>query len=313
MTTTVLMCLSPSETADYSDLIAPACREVGVEARAVTVPDNPEDVEFVVASPAGELPDFSALPNLKAVLSIWAGVEKFIGNPQLAGVPLCRMVDIGLTEAMREYVTGHVMRYHLGMDAHFEGQDGVWRNDVLPPFASSRSVGILGMGALGSACAEQLLGIGFRVHGWSRRTANVPGVTCRSGPEGLRETLEASEILVTLLPDTPSTENTLNADTLAWLPKAAMIINPGRGPLIDDEALLAALDSGQVGHATLDVFRQEPLPVDHPYWAHSKVTVTPHIAAATRPETAVKTLAENIRRGLAGEELLYLVDLSAGY
>ena len=115
------------------------------------------------------------------------------------------------------------------------------------------------------------------------------------------------------MPDTPATENTLNARTLALLPRGAFVINPGRGPLIDDSALLSALDTGQVAHATLDVFRIEPLPEAHPFWTHPGVTVTPHIASETRPGTASEVVAENIRRNEAGEPLLHLVDRSAGY
>ena len=120
-------------------------------------------------------------------------------------------------------------------------------------------------------------------------------------------------MVVLLLPDTSATKNTLNANTLSLLAPGAVILNPGRGPLIDDNALLSALDSGQVGHATLDAFRVEPLPTDHPYWYHPRVTVTPHIASATRPETAAKVIVENIRRGQMGEPFLHMVDRKAGY
>ena len=119
--------------------------------------------------------------------------------------------------------------------------------------------------------------------------------------------------MVLLLPKTAATENTLNAETLSWLPRGATIINPGRGPLIDDDAFLAALASGQVGHATLDVFREEPLPPDHAYWTHPRVTVSPHVASETRPVTAARVIAENIRRGEAGEPFLHLVDRAVGY
>ena len=149
--------------------------------------------------------------------------------------------------------------------------------------------------------------------GWSRRPRAVPGIDCHHGAEGLRHVLERAQIVVTLLPSTPDTQNTLNAETLSWLPRGACLINPGRGALIDDAALLAALDAGQVGHATLDVFRVEPLPMDHPYWTHPRVTVTPHIAAETRPETAATLVAENLRRLVAGETLLHMVDRQAGY
>ncbi len=169
------------------------------------------------------------------------------------------------------------------------------------------------MGALGRAVAEALVGLGFDVSGWSRSEKSVEGVRCLHGDAGLTEALKGAEIAVLLMPDTPATQNVLNAETLAQMPKGAFIINPGRGPLIDDDALLAALDSGQIAHATLDVFRVEPLPANHPYWAHPKVTVTPHIAAATRARTASQAVAENIRRSEAQEPLLHLVDRDRGY
>jgi hypothetical protein len=158
----------------------------------------------------------------------------------------------------------------------------VWRAGSAPPLARDRTVAVLGLGVLGAACAQALASLNFRVLGWSRSPKSIDGVETAHGADGLDATLRQAAIVVLLLPDTPATENTLNARTLALLPKGAVIVNPGRGPLIDDDALLAALDSGQVGHATLDVFRTEPLPAEHPYWAHPKVTVTPHIASETR-------------------------------
>ena len=155
-----------------------------------------------------------------------------------------------------------------------------------------------------------LRALNFPVTGWSR-TAK-PG--SRHGEAGLREALSTAAILVLLLPKTPETENLLNADRLALLPKGAVILNPGRGALIDDQALLSGAGfAGHIGHATLDVFRVEPLPQDHPFWAHPRVTVTPHIAADTRPGTSSRVIAENIRRGEAGEPFLHLVDRARGY
>ncbi len=271
----------------------------------------PGEVDYIIYAPNGPVTDFAPFTRLKAVLSLWAGVEKITGNESLT-VPLCRMVDPGLSEGMVEWVTGHVLRHHLGMDAHIHGQDGVWREGAAP-LARNRRVGILGLGALGTACAAALRGLNFQVHGWSRRPRHVADVTCHHGDTGLAACLAQSDILVVLLPLTPETEDLLNAKRLAALPRAAFLINAGRGPLIDDDALLAALDAGQIAHATLDVFRTEPLPADHPFWAHPSVTVTPHIAAETRAETAAQVIAENIRRGEAGEDLLYVVDRSAGY
>jgi glyoxylate/hydroxypyruvate reductase A len=274
--------------------------------------DIPADqVDYIVYAPNGGVQDFTPFTRLKAVLSLWAGVEKISGNETLT-VPLARMVDRGLTQGMTEWVVGHVLRYHLGMDQHITLQDGVWTPDA-PPLAQQRTVCILGLGALGEASAHALAALNFHVIGWSRTAKTIPGVTCLHGKNGLRDALSQAEIVVLLLPDTPATENTLNAETLALLPEEAKIINPGRGPLIDDEALLAALNSGQVGHATLDVFRTEPLPTEHPYWAHPSVTVTPHIASETRPVTAAQVICENIRRGEAGEPFLHLVDRKLGY
>jgi len=288
-----------------------ALTEAGIEADLVTEA-APDTVDFILYAPGGDTPpDFTAFTRCKAVLSLWAGVERIVSNTTLTQ-PLCRMVDPGLTQGMVEYVTGHVLRAHLGIDALLASQNGRW-NPVVPPLASERPVAMLGLGALGTACAQALAGLGFPVLGWSRRTKDITGIACLHGTEGLHATLRQAQIVVTLLPATPETENLLNAERLAWLPRGAAILNPGRGSLIEDAALLEALGSGQVGQATLDVFRIEPLPPGHPYWAHSRVTVTPHIAADTRPESAAGVIAENIRRLHAGEALLHLVDRRAGY
>jgi glyoxylate/hydroxypyruvate reductase len=271
----------------------------------------PADVDYIVYAPNSDVQDFTPYSRLKAVLNLWAGVEDVVGNTTLT-VPLTRMVDHGLTQGMVEWVTGHTLRYHLGIDAHIHGQDGVWRKDI-PPLAQNRKVTVLGLGALGTAVAQALVGLGFDVTGWSRSAKAVEGVTCLHGPDGLTAALETAEILILLLPNTQATENTLRAETLELMPKGAIIINPGRGPLINDDDLLAALETGQIAHATLDVFRIEPLPEADPYWAHPNVTVTPHIASETRPTTASQIVADNIRRAEAGQPLLHVVDRALGY
>ncbi|SDC49118.1 2-hydroxyacid dehydrogenase [Ruegeria marina] len=309
MTVNVMFSAPPRLWPVYKPLLENYLDEMGIDVDLKTG-FSPDVVDYVVYAPSG-LRDFTPFTRLKAVLSLWAGVESIADNTTLT-VPLARMVDHGLTQGMTEWVVGHVLRYHLGIDAHIHGLKGEWRQDV-PPLASERAVTILGLGALGQAAAVALAALGFRVTGWSRSARDVPGVTCLHGGDGLKTALNSAEIVVLLLPSTPATENTLNAETLALLPRGARIINPGRGPLIDDTALLAALDSGHVGHATLDVFRTEPLPASHPYWTHPNVTVTPHIASETRPVTAAKVICENIRRGEAGEPFLHLVDRGLGY
>lgn len=310
--TLILMSVSETETRDYAPAIAESCKGRGLDIRFADAATDPGEVDLIVYSPAGPVTDFAPFTRLRAVLSLWAGVEGVVGNPTLKA-PLCRMVDPGLTEGMTEYVTGHVLRHHLGLDAILAGQDGVWRGDAVPPLARHRTVGFLGLGALGGACARALAALSFRVTGWSRRPADIPGVTCRSGDDGLAEVLAGADIVVTLLPDTPETRNLLDAPHLASMKPGAVLINPGRGALVDEAALLAALDSGHLAHATLDVFRTEPLPPDHPFWRHASVTVTPHIAAASRPETASPVIAENVARAMAGEDLLHRVNRDAGY
>jgi glyoxylate/hydroxypyruvate reductase A len=296
----------------YSGPLRTALKDAGLGHATLTTEAAPEDVDYVVYAPNSGLTDFTPFTRLKAVLNLWAGVEDVTGNPTLKA-PLARMVDDGLTEGMVEWVTGHVLRHHLGMDLYLDGQDGVWRAGTAPPLARDRTVAMLGLGVLGAACATMLASLNFRVLGWSRSRKDLPGVETEHGAEGLDRVLSRAEIVVLLLPDTPATESTLNARTLSLLPRGAVIVNPGRGRLIDDDALLAALDEGQVGHATLDVFRTEPLPPEHPYWAHPKVTVTPHIASETRAVSASRVIVENIRRGEAGEPFLNLVDRDAGY
>jgi glyoxylate/hydroxypyruvate reductase A len=314
----VFFAANPADWADYAPALHAALYEAGIAAHLSDRCDDPAAVDYIVFSPGGTVKDFTPYTRTKAVLNLWAGVEKVVGNATLTQ-PLCRMVDPAMTQTMTEWVVGHTMRHHLGSDVHVLGQDGIWRADnpafpdIPRKLASERPVTVLGLGELGTASARALTGLGFPVTGWSRSPRDVPGIRCLSGAEGLRQALTGAEGVITLLPNTADTENTLNADTLALLAPGAFVINPGRGVLIDDAALLAALDQGRVGHATLDVFRVEPLPPDHPFWRHPRVTVTPHIAAITRPVTASRVIVENIRRGEAGEPFLHLVDRSRGY
>jgi glyoxylate/hydroxypyruvate reductase A len=271
-----------------------------------------EEVGYIVYAPSGPLQDFSPYVNCKAVLSLWAGVERIVGNQTLTH-PLARMVDPSMAQGMMEYVVAQVLRHHLGMDRYLRGQDGVWRHGEMPPVAQASPITMLGLGELGRAAGLALASLGFPVRGWSRSKRAVEGIECYHGEDGLVAALEGTRGIVLLLPATAETENILNTKTLALPAKGAFVINPGRGTLIDDAALLAAIESGQIGAATLDVFRTEPLPKDHPFWSSPNITVTPHIAAFTRPESACDVIAENIRRAEAGEPLLYLVDRDRGY
>tara|TARA_R110002049_G_scaffold44333_3_gene129892 strand:+ start:140457 stop:141389 length:933 start_codon:yes stop_codon:yes gene_type:complete len=306
----ILFAARPERWAIYEAPLRAALAKAGIDAH-LAQDIAPADVDYIVYAPNSTLQDFTPYTRAKAVLNLWAGVENITGNQTLT-IPLARMVDPGLTKGMVEWVTGHVMRYHLGLDIDILNRSTDWVQRT-PPLAHERGVVIFGLGALGQAVAQTLVGLGFDVSGWSRSEKDVAGVRCLHGEDGLSQALSRAEIAVLLMPDTPATNNVINADTLAQMPRGAFIINPGRGPLIDDDALLGALDDGQIAHATLDVFRVEPLPSDHPYWADPKVTVTPHIAAETRADTASEVIVENIRRGETGAPFLHLVDRALGY
>ena len=300
-----------SAWAEFRAALEAAFADARLNVAMTDIPSDPAAVDYIIYAPSSAVQDFTPFTQCKAVLSLWAGVERIVGNGTLTQ-PLCRMVDPALAEGMVEWVAGHTLRHHLGMDAHIVNPGRVWDNRC-PPLARERPVTVLGMGELGMACAQALAALNFPVTGWSRTAKDVAGLRCLHGEAGLQAALTGAQIVVLLLPRTPATENVLNAERLALLPKGAVILNPGRGALINDDALLAALDRGDLGHATLDVFRVEPLPPDHPFWAHRRITVTPHIAADTRPASAARVVAENIRRSEAGEALLHLVDRRLGY
>lgn len=272
-----------------------------------------EAVEFALiwGPHAAEMGRF---PNLKAMISLGAGVDHILEQrDRPPDVPIVRLVDPGLRTGMLEYVLYAVFRYHRRMPEYeMQQKRRVWieRRQYLP---SERRIGILGLGEIGTVCAEVLERLGFDVIGWSRTKKEIHNVGCFYGNEALAAFLGQSSILICLLPLTPETAGVLNRDAFAALPPGAYLINVGRGGHVVEEDLMAALDSGHVAGATLDVFQTEPLPRDHPFWTHPNVTVTPHIAALTLPQTAAPTIAEIIQRARAGRPLLNVVDPERGY
>ena len=274
---------------------------------------DPATIEcaIVAVPPPGVL---TGLPKLRLIQSLWVGVESLLRDPTLPpNVPLARLVDPGMTATMTETVLQHVLNAHREYEAYRAQQRaGVWRQ--LPQVrAQDRRVGFLGLGQLGAAAARTLAGFNFQVAGWSRRPKELSGIATFAGMDGLRSFLARTDILVCLLPLTAETRGIIAAEALAALPRGATLINVARGGHVVDDDLLAALDSGQVGRAVLDVFNTEPLPPDHPYWTHPRVVITPHMAAETDPATAVSQVVENLRRLRAGEPLRNVVDRRAGY
>ncbi|GJL83437.1 MAG: glyoxylate/hydroxypyruvate reductase A [marine bacterium B5-7] len=255
----------------------------------------------------------SIYPSLRAILSTWAGVEHLLSDPTVPGhIPIVRMVEPSLTQGMVEYVTCHVLNILLRTDQY--PKTG-WSHPqrVAPRFARDMTVGIMGVGVLGSACARSLVRLGFSVNGWSRTPKAIDDVRIYAGFDQLNDFARNSEIIVLLLPKTTMTVEVLNTRILSLLPRGAAVINVARGELINREALLDALDCGQLSRAILDVFSKEPLDDNHPYRLHPKVTVTPHLASVTDPRTAAPVIVENIRRFERGEPVAPLVDRERGY
>lgn len=261
--------------------------------------------------PEGWLASF---PNLKLVHSLGAGVDHVLKDKRYpAHVPLVRLVDPAMTRAMTDFVTFQVLRLHLEEPTYRRQQQvGLWEPHT-PMRPADRRVGILGLGELGTATAAVLVGLGFDVSGWSRSPKDLPQVACFSGEAGFSDFLARNDILVCLLPLTPQTEGILCAANFAQMPKGAGIINVGRGGHVVEADLLAALASGQLSEAVLDVFSTEPLPEAHPFWAHQRILVTPHVAAVTNPVTASLVVVENLRRLMRGEAWPDRVDLANGY
>ena len=278
-------------------------------------PDVPDPaavrIALVAKPPAGALAGF---PNLELICSLWAGVDRLLADPTLPRhVPLTRLIDPQLTAGMVESVVLHVLSAHRLVPRYRRQQARAeWRQHHQPA-AAECTVGILGFGELGRACAEALLPLGFPLLGWTRSARSHPRVECAHGEAGLAQVLARSNILVCLLPDTPETRGLLDAARLALLPPGAAVINVGRGPVLDDDALLAALDEGRIETAILDVFRTEPLPADHPFWGHEQVWVYPHVAADTDPHSGSLVVADTVRRFRGGLPLPERVDYGRGY
>ncbi len=276
-------------------------------------PYDKQAVQVVLAAnpPPGSLSD---LPNLRFIQSLWAGVDRLLSDPALPpDVPIARLIDPAMTQCMVECALCHVLYLHRQMPTYLRQQsDRTWRQ--LPqPLAADRSVGMLGLGTLGSAAAKALAQLGFRVAGWSLHPRQDSSLETHYGDSGLARVASQSQILINLLPLTRHTTGILKEALFQQLPVGAALINLGRGGHLVERDLLVALDSQRLSHAVLDVFNKEPLPSDHPFWTHPRITVLPHIAATTDPVTAARIAAENVAAFLAGRTVSGLVSRSRGY
>ncbi|MAM56512.1 MAG: glyoxylate/hydroxypyruvate reductase A [Salinicola sp.] len=278
--------------------------------------DDPGDADAVtyavVWKPATGA--FLPFPHLKAIVSLGAGIDHVLADVELPRqVPIIRTVGTDLTQRMREYVALHVLRHHRDMPTITANQrERRWKQRVVPP-ATGRTVGVMGLGNLGGAAARTLAALGFETLGWARTKREIEGVITYTGEAEFDTFVHRCEILVCLLPLTDATTGILDGALFARLPRGASLINAGRGQHLVEADLIAALDEGQLSHATLDVFQVEPLPSEHPFWSHPRITVTPHIASLIDAPTGSRIVAANIERFEQIGHVDDLADAERGY
>lgn len=276
-----------------------------------TMGDASEIEMLAVSALRGDLA--GQLPNLKLVQKLGAGVETIVAHPALpAHVRVARLKPDAPAREIAEYFLAYILRHQRNMDHHIQRQAAAQWDPVAPRITPETVVGVLGLGHIGSRTALMLRDVGFQVVGWSRSPKTIDGVTCHHGADSLPGVLSACDFVAAILPSTPLTRDLMNAEMLAHMKPGAVLLNAGRGDLVVEDDLRAALDKGLLSHAVLDVVRKEPLPEADPLWRHPAITITPHVSGWHLGD-ALKDVAENYRRLRAGEALLHEVDRARGY
>ncbi|KQP93021.1 glyoxylate/hydroxypyruvate reductase A [Methylobacterium sp. Leaf113] len=302
--------LPPDENAAWRDCLARA-----MPAERILEPEAISDAGAVeIAIVANPVPGWAcAFPHLRWVQSLWAGVDRLLRDPALPDVPVRRLVDPTLARAMAEAVAAAVLSWHRDFPRYAAQQRaGLWRQHPVRP-ASARRVTILGLGEMGRASAELLRAIGFPVQGWSRSGRPAGAIPVSSGPEGWAACLAEADILVNLLPLTPETHGILDRSAFACLPEGAALVNFGRGAHVVEDDLIAALATGRLAHAILDVFPEEPLAETHRLWSQPGVTILPHVAAPTSLDSAAAIVAETVAAFRRTGQVPVGIDRGRGY
>ena len=302
-----------SKTAEYKKALAKEIEAQSLNYNIVEDISRSNEVNAIIYADDSDIADFSIFPDDTVIFSIFAGVEKTLLNKTIRQ-PLVRVIDAEMTECMAEWCVAHVLRYHLDLDKFIKPEKKEWiTSNKERLLANQVHIGILGLGTLGAATANKFKKLDFKVAGWSANEKRISGVNSLVGQDGLRKILSTSDYLILLLPLTERTKTIINSASLKFVKNGAVVINAGRGGLIEDNDLLKALDVGKISGCTLDVFNEEPLPQEHPFWLHEKVPVTPHISAPTRLKSSIKSILANISRIKEGLQPIGLVEKERFY
>lgn len=304
----ITVCCSDTKVAPWIEGLRQALPEASVEEWRPGAPQA--DHAMVWAPPQAFLDE---QPRLKALFNIGAGVDALLKLRLPPDALVVRLDDAGMSVQMAEFVCHAVIRHFRELDAYERDAAQAKWGFRRPRMRSEFPVGVMGLGVLGRRVAQALAAFEFPVRGWSRSPREVAGVECFSGEAGMQDFLRGTRVLVNLLPLTPDTENLLDRQTLSQLLPGGYVINVARGAHLVDADLIALLDSGHLAGAALDVFRTEPLPADHPFWRHPKITVTPHTSARTLREESISQIARKIRAFERGEPIAGVVDRIKGY
>ncbi len=276
----------------------------------VTVPD---DVDVLLTMSPPDWPA-SRFPNLRCAIQLGHGIDGLLRSSAVADhVPVVRLVDETIKVQVASHALAAVLRYHCKIEEYDElKRQHVWRR-LGTRHPSETRVGVLGLGHVGRNIVDKLRALGFSVGGWSRSLKAIDGVETFTGRDGLEKLLGTSDVVVCILPLVEETRHLLDRKAFAAMKPGSFVINLGRGGLLHQEDLLAALSEGRVGGAYLDVFDPEPLPPEHPFWDHPKITMTPHASSETRPSSCIEQIIDNINRLENGQPLANVVDRLQGY